>query len=398
MSNILIISAVFLPEPVVSAMLSKDIADTLCKENKVVVLCPRPSRPEGFVLNDFSEETRYSVIHLNSFISPASKIFARLRESYSFGKHSAGYIRKNSKDIDAIYINSWPLASQYLIIKQAKKYGIPSILHIQDIYPESLLSKLPFVMRRFLFPLLLPIDKFILGNASKILGISNNMISYLSRTRKVEKSTFQLIRNWQNDEMFLNYSSVHEEQEDFTFMYVGSISASAGVDILIRAFDEANLVKSKLMIVGNGAEKKRCVELAAQINNCRIQFMEVTPEKVPEVQSNANVLLLPLRKGISVTATPSKLTAYLFSGKPIIAAVEIESDVANILNDAGCGLVTEPENIHAIAESMKQIASMKKNQLEEMGENGKSYAILNLSKKANLNKLVGIIEEISICK
>ena len=99
-----------------------------------------------------------------------------------------------------------------------------------------------------------------------------------------------------------------------------------------------------------------------------------------------------------MSATPSKLTAYLFSGKPIIAAVENESDVANILNDAGCGLVTEPENIHAIAKSMKQIASMKKNQLEEMGEKSYDYGISNFSKKENLNKLVGIIEEISICK
>lgn len=50
MPEIIIISALFPPEPVVSVLLSKDIEDEIANKYKVVVLCPKPTRPEGFFL------------------------------------------------------------------------------------------------------------------------------------------------------------------------------------------------------------------------------------------------------------------------------------------------------------------------------------------------------------
>ena len=44
MKTILIITAVFPPEPIVSSRLSFDIANKLSEENEIVVLHPHPSR------------------------------------------------------------------------------------------------------------------------------------------------------------------------------------------------------------------------------------------------------------------------------------------------------------------------------------------------------------------
>ena len=393
MNNILLISALFPPEPVVSAMLSRDIAESLSRRNKVVVLCPKPSRPEGYEFEKVEEPNGYKVIRINSFLSPASKIVGRFRESYSLGKRCADYIKKNSAAIDCIYINSWPLASQYLIIRAAKKFKIPCVLHIQDIYPESLTGKLPKAVRNLFYNLLLPIDKYSLKNATRILGISENMIAYLSRSRKVDKSKFELVRNWQDDQSFLDFVPGKRESSDFIFMYVGSISASAGVENLIYAFDKAGLNNSRLLIVGNGAEKNACIAIVKELNNDQIEFLEVIPAEVPCIQSKADVLLLPLKKGISLTATPSKLTAYLFSAKPVIACVEHESDVANILKSGGCGFVVKPEDVDALALTMKYTVELNNGELLQMGKKAKEYATANLSKEANLSKVVKIIED-----
>jgi hypothetical protein len=48
MLKVVVISAVFPPEPVVSATLSADLARELAKKNNVTVLSPMPSRPLGF--------------------------------------------------------------------------------------------------------------------------------------------------------------------------------------------------------------------------------------------------------------------------------------------------------------------------------------------------------------
>jgi glycosyltransferase involved in cell wall biosynthesis len=392
MARILIISAVFPPEPVVSATLSQDIAEELSKKNDVIVLCPRPTRPSGFKFeNGFNPET-YKVVLVNSYTCAAPNIFRRLCESYSFGKHCAKYISKSVEKPGCIYLNSWPLFSQYLIVKAAKKISVPSVIHIQDVYPESLANKLPSLVKALVNFFFLPLDKSILRNTTRIVGISQSIISYLSVGRKIDKNKFVLIRNWQDDTCFLNYTPRSIIKNDFIFMYLGSISPSADVETLIKSFQVANLPGAKLEIVGTGSDKEKCMSAACKLGNNKIKFYEATPDKVPEIQSHADVLLLPLKKGISMTATPSKLTAYLLSGKPVIASVETESDVANIIKEANCGFVVEPENVKSMAFRMKHVYSLNKKELEKFGVNGKGYAVLNLSKKTNLQKLVAVIE------
>ena len=377
-------------------MLSRDIAACLSKENKVTVLCPKPSRPEGFLFEKSVHAENYKVQRLDSFTCPSSNLPRRLRESYSFGIHCARYIKKHSNEIGGIYINSWPLFSQYLIIKSSKKRNIPTILHVQDIYPESLTEKLPHYLRKVTISLLLPLDTYILKNATRVIGISRNMISYLSKTRRIDPMKFELIRNWQNDDVFLNEARNADmgKKEEFIFMYVGSLSASAGVDVIVRGFHDAKMPSSKLIIAGSGADKQKCMALANDLKNRQIEFCEAKPEDVPELQSQADVLLLPLKIGIGKTATPSKLTAYLLSSRPVLACVEDETDVGNILREGNCGFVVEPENPSALSFKMQELYDMNPKQLEQLGKNGRKYALKNLSKKANLQRIVSIIESL----
>jgi len=391
-SEILVISAVFPPEPVVSANLSRDIANELAKKNKVVVLCPQPTRPAGFKFKKNNESSNYKIIKLNSYTCPNSVLFGRFRESFSFGKHCVKYIKANMSEISCIYLNSWPLFSQYLIVKIAKKYKINCVIHVQDIYPESLTNKLPYPVNRLAFFLFLQIDKYVLRNVNKIICISQNMIDYLSKSRKIEINNFELVRNWQDDESFLELIPSHNETNKFVFMYLGSISPSAGVDTIIISFHLAKLADAKLIIAGNGSEREKCKEIVNKIKNKNIEFCDVSFDKVPKLQSKADVLLLPLKRGIAITATPSKLTAYLLSAKPIIACVEKDSDVSNIINQADCGYVVNPEDIDDLAFVMKQVYTTNRNKLKELGLNGRKYAISYLSKNINLNKIVTIIK------
>jgi len=61
--NILIVSAVFMPEPVVSAQLSEDIANELAVNHKVTVISPKPTRPFGFKFLRKDINKSYSLIN-----------------------------------------------------------------------------------------------------------------------------------------------------------------------------------------------------------------------------------------------------------------------------------------------------------------------------------------------
>lgn len=387
---VLIVSAVFPPEPVVSAKLSFDIYNTLkrCDES-IKVLHPIPTRPEGFRFENYSIND--DEIITRSFTCAKSSLFGRLRESISFGRSTYNYIKKNYSKIKSIYANTWPLFGQYYLVKAAKRYHIPCYIHVQDIYPDSYCQKMPHLLGRLLYRFLIPIDKYVLKNATGVFAISPSMKEYLSRTRGVELSKITLIRNWQEDRVFIDaHKAIAEHNSCFELMYLGSINPTADVSLIIKAFSGLDQSKFHLSIIGNGPDKDNCQKLASSLG-IDVAFDTVTPEQVAIKQSEADTLILCLKKGVAQTATPSKLTAYMLTGRPIIASVDLDSDCANIIRESGCGLVVEPGNELALREAILELSNKTIEEINKLGQAAFTYAVENLSKERNLNKLVDVL-------
>lgn len=399
MKRILIISCVFPPEPIVSAQLSLDIASELSKENSVVVLSPKPTRPENFIFEKPTHKYSFEHIITESYTYPQSIIVGRMRESFSFGKCCANYIQENFRKIDVIYLNSWPLLSQYFIVKAAKKYNIPCLTHVQDIYPESIANKLPIAKSLF-YNLLLPIDKYVIRNSSSILCISENMKNQLQTIRKVSSERFEVVANWQNEDFFIQYRNSKRERNSqkskpFNFMYLGNNGPVAGVEFLIKSFYKAAIPDSQLIIAGSGSKTNDCKKLVSSLDIKNIIFIPVPDGKVPEIQDMADVMLLPVKKNGAMSSIPSKLPAYMFSAKPIIGSLDLESDTARAIREADCGLVVEPENMENLIMAMKEMVSIGEKELLQKGNNGFEYAMQSFSKKSNLKKVVNLISELA---
>jgi glycosyltransferase involved in cell wall biosynthesis len=400
--NILIVTGVFLPEPVVSAQILYDLALELSFKYNVIVLRPKPSRPMGFKLPHFdSTKLPFKVIQLKSYIHPSSNLIGRFLESYSMGKNSVDYIKNNNKNIDLIYNAPWQLIGRFMIYKIAKKFSIPFITPVQDVYPESILSKLPkfSFFHKVIMNILLPLDIQTLSNSEIIHTISNKMKNYLIESRNIEKSKFVVINNWQNENQFINYKSnknieLHPSKNLFTFMYLGNIGPLAGLEILIDAFIKSNIKNSILVIAGSGSSKEKLRTKAENNQNIKIQFWDVPDGHVPRVQDAADIMILPVKKGFSSTSVPSKLPAYMFSGKPVIAAVDEYGDTAQSVLNSKCGWICSPENIDELANKMIVAHGTSKTKLNQMGELGFKYAIKFFSRKNNLKKLSSVCETI----
>lgn len=389
-----IISAVYPPEPIVSAKLSFDLYSELKnKGKKVKVIHPLPTRPNGFAFADEVLKIE-DEITTESYVCPQSSLIGRMRESWSFGKACSKYIKEHYTEISCIYANAWPMFSQKAIVKAAKKYGIPCIIHVQDVYPESLTNKMPPIVGRIAHALILPMDKYILRNCTKVVAISGKMKNYLAETRGISPDKFSVVINWQNEKEFLDYQESSKDviAHPFTFMYMGNIGPVAGVDLLIDAFVKAGLKDARLIIAGSGSMKERLKEKAAPYTN--IEFWDVPNGKVPEIQSKADVMMLPIKRGAASSSIPSKLPAYMFSAKPIMGCVDANSDTANAIKEADCGWVIEPDNVEKLANTMKMVVSLDKSCLKEKSEKSQAYGLSHFSKKENLSKLVKVIEDI----
>lgn len=395
MKSILIVSCVFPPEPVVSANLSFDIANELSKYYKVTVVVPRPTRPYGYKHNIINKnEFTFEYQKLNSFTFPKSNFLGRFIESYSFGLAVKKYIKKNKSSIDLVYLNTWPIFGQFFVLKSTNKFKIKSITHIQDIYPETLIKRLPFLIRKLAWSLLFPIEEFIIKNSTELITISNGMRNYLVSSRNLPESKIHVIYNWQDENKILNFSKRKLiPKKEFTFMFLGSLSPSANLEMLIVAFSKLTIKNVKLIIAGQGSERINLERKIVQLNSKNIELIDAPSNNVGEIQSVADVLLLSLVPGAAKLALPSKFCSYLFSAKPILATVESESDIAKIIFDTKSGFVTEPNNEIQLLKSISQICNLNKTELEALGNNGRNFALANFSRNSNLSKISSLILE-----
>jgi glycosyltransferase involved in cell wall biosynthesis len=406
--NITIVSAVYPPEPLVSARMSADLADTLAaRGNRVTVVCPQPTRPLGADYRAFSapgniiesNENHVEIVRLPSFTSPQSKMISRMRESWSFGKLSCRYLTQRAVMPDVLYVNAWPLVGQALIAGYARKRRIPMVLQVMDVYPESLLNKLPGVARILFAKPLQMLDSWVARQATTISVIAKSVQNLYVNNRRIPSEKIVTIPTWQDEMMFESLVDRNEvfrrnrvSGDRFTFIYLGNIGPVAGVDLLVRSFHSADINNAQLLIIGDGSEKTSCANLAQRLGARNILFIsDPDARNVPELQTMADVCLLPLKRGAGLSSIPSKLSAYMFSGKPVLAAVDEDSDTASVIQDAACGWIGPPEDQQWLSAKMRTIVAMTSNELSTLGVNGRKFALAHFSKLCGVQRLSDLV-------
>ena len=339
-------------------------------------------------------DSSFKTILVISYTHPESALLGRFRESIDFGRKSAKYIKQRHKEIDFVYNDGWQLFGLNIVAKACVKYGIPYIVPIQDIYPECLLTKGPFpgFVKSLIKSVLLPIDKYYQTHAAKVRTISNEMVNYLSTTREINRSRFIVVNNWQNDEDFIHIEAVNNKK--LVFGYVGSINIHANVDMMIKAFKEADIPNSELRLYGGGNQKEACKKLVKELQLDNVSFGFVSRNEIPSVQASVDVLLLALPKGNGKLCLPSKLTSYMLSGKPIIASVDDDSATNRIIEEEKCGLVVEPDNEELMIDAFKRFSTLSVKERKEMSNNSRNYALRHLTRKVNLGLVVNEIDKI----
>ena len=395
--RILIVSAVFPPEQVTSAFLNYDLARELAKTHDVTVLRPYPTRPLGARFDHVEvTDKSFTTILVDSYTHPQSELMGRFKESNDFGRRGVAYIKQHHHEIDFVYNDGWQLFGLYRVAKACRKYGIPYMVPIQDIYPECLFTNkgYPAFVKFIIKSLLLPIDGYYQKHAVCVRTISNEMRDYLSSTRNVPEKNYLVVNNWQNDEDFLKEYPVRADEGKLVFAYVGSINEHANVDLMIKAFVSANIDNVEFRIYGGGNKKEYCANLVKQLGANNIVFDIVSRDKVALVQSQADVLVLALPSGNGNLCLPSKLTSYLLSGKPVLASVDQDSSTKRILEGYRCGITVPPDNLELLAKAFQSYGKMAIKRRNEMGENSRDYAMENLTREVNLNKVVETIKNI----
>ena len=297
---------------------------------------------------------------------------------------------KNITKPDVLIVSSpspFPILNAYL---WAKKFNAKLIFEVRDLWPLTLIelgnfSKYnPFIIFMRLF------EHFAYKHSDYVVSVLPRADEYMI-THGMDRNKFFYIPNGIDLNEIDNSEPLDEKvirkipRDLFIIGYAGAVGIANALEYLINA---AHILKNNkgifFVIVGNGGEKERLINMSRGLNN--LLFLgAVRKSQVQNILKFFDVCYISLKKirlfrfGVS----PNKLFDYMYAGKPIIYAVNSGN---NPVKDANCGISIEAENTNALVDAILKLFTMSKKQKELLGKNGKNYVIKhhtyeNLAKK-----------------
>ncbi|NQE05076.1 D-inositol-3-phosphate glycosyltransferase [ANME-1 cluster archaeon GoMg1] len=132
-------------------------------------------------------------------------------------------------------------------------------------------------------------------------------------------------------------------------IFVGNLIERKGVKYLIKAMKN---VKGKLIIVGDGPERKKLEKLAQSLEvNC--EFVgAVAPEKVSEYLMKGKLFVLPAVKG---EGFPNVILEAMSVGLPVVATSL--GGIPDLVKNGETGFLVKPADVEALAGKITEIVN-----------------------------------------
>jgi colanic acid biosynthesis glycosyl transferase WcaI len=400
MSNILILTLNFRPDGVSTAALVSDLADELmARGHRIVVITTIPhsnfdadaraEQPLTRLWGGLLYRSTYHGIPVwhTQVTRKGQHILGRMIGYFLFNLTSLliGLFGVGRQDI--VLVVSPPLTSGIIgwflaIVKQAS-----FIYNIQELYPDVFVNLKKLRPNSLGTRVLYWIEHFVYQRADALTVICEAFRTAVIH-KGIDKEKIHLIPNFADTKAiypapkFNPFSVEHSLTTRFVILYAGNIGMTQSFEALLetayRLKDEPEI---KLLIIGGGV---RADYVAFQIKQRALKNVLLLPyqpqSRVLDMYAAADISLVPLMTNTSQTTFPSKLYTIMSSGRPVIAAIDVDSDVVETIKQARCGVAVEADNPESLEHAIRN-AYHQQAMFQEFGKNGRAYVETHFSRQ-----------------
>ncbi|MBK1656442.1 glycosyltransferase [Allochromatium vinosum] len=260
---------------------------------------------------------------------------------------------------DAIYASGWPWTSFMIAAEVSRRTGRPYVVDYRDLwtsYGDVEWDK-KTLLQRWFGPIL---EKYVLRKASAIVATTSSFIKILEESVKKEKMV--CITNGFDPDDFRNPPNPDCSQRDHfvRVVYTGVWRPGYGPDDLYRAVRHLKGINSnyiqRLKVIVAGYPCGQAREYG--VDDVIEELGPIPHARAVDLMMSANALYLPVSKGVYEKASiPGKLFEYIGSGRPILASVEPDSEVAAVLASVGGACSVLPGDFQELADSLHAMCS-----------------------------------------
>lgn len=293
-------------------------------------------------------------------------------------------------------------------IKIAKKFGVPCICEVRDLWPESIVAYGNLKRNNVIAKILYLGEKWIYKNADKLIFTMEGGKDYIADQKwdsenggPINNNTIYHLNNGVHLERFYENTFSHSYQDSdlnnldiFKVVYAGSIRKVNDVEFILniaKEIEELEIKDIKFIIFGDGNDKERLIEKCKTESLKNVVFKGKVPkEYIPHIliKSDLNMLHFQQNSLKKYGVSLNKMFEYFASGKPILSDCEFGHDLIKRYN---CGFVLDNASPEVLANEIIRIKNMKKSDYEIICDNSLKAAE-DYDFKVLTKKFIDIIE------
>lgn len=298
-------------------------------------------------------------------------------------------------------------------IKIAKRFKIPCICEIRDLWPEAIFMFGKAKENSLFGKLLIAGEHWIYRNADALIFTKEGDTDYLkekgwttAQGGDIDLQKCHYINNGVDiaayekniEAELLNDPDLLDESK-FNVVYAGSIRPVNNVGNLL---DVAAILKTKkgyedvqFLIYGNGMQLKELQERAKKEHLGNVKLKGAVERKyIPFILSRSSVNMLNYSQNQynwTRGNSSNKLFEYMASGKPIISTVHMGYSIIKKYN---CGVELPEDTPEALANEIMKFHDMDKEMLAKIGRNARK-GVEDFDFKVLTGKLISVINSVT---
>ncbi len=306
-------------------------------------------------------------------------ISARLVDSLTFSVSMAWCLALMPRDAVVIALTNPPLLP-WLGALSKLVFGNRLVIVVHDVYPD-IAAQLGVIKKGGqLHRSLAAIQRFAYQQADSIIVLGRDMLRVVANyVPNGGQNAIVIIPNWADDPALAptlkSGSETARKQgllDSFVVQYSGNLGMSQNLEIVVEAAKVLKDENVHFVLVGEGPRRENLRRLVLATGLTNVRFLPRVPEEsLSDSLAACDAALVPLADGIEGLSVPSKYYGILASGKPVLAAMASDAEVALSVTEDRTGLVVPPGDAGALADA---ILSLKRDpaMARALGENARS--------------------------
>ena len=282
---------------------------------------------------------------------------------------------KQTKKPDVIVASSVHPLTMLAGIQIAKKFKVPCICEVRDLWPEAIFAFNKSRENSILGKILVAGEHWIYKNADALIFTKEGDTDYIKEKKwdieqggDIDLNKCHYINNGIDFEQFINGSknNIIEdedlESDKFNVIYTGAIRPVNNVGNLL---DTAKLLKEykdiQFLIYGDGNQKEQLEERIKNENITNVKMKGfINKQYIPYILSKSSVNILNYsasQYNWSRGNSSNKLFEYMASGRPVISTVKMGYC---IIDKYKCGISIENSTPEDLAKAILKIKNIDK--------------------------------------